>query len=433
MKRNCASSFTFSLAPFLALLLAPQPAAAIEFRAGQDVVVGLDEVIFDDLYAAGETVVVDGTVEGDLVATGREVTLNGRVTGDLIAAAQAVVVHGEVEDDVRIAGMALLLGPSAVVGDDVVAAGFSLESAAGGSTGGALLFSGFQALVAGDVGGGLRGSMAALEIRGRIRGDSEVEVEGDPGTPAFAQFLPSPVPLPAVAGGLTIGEEARIEGRLEYVSANEARGPGTASANLARREPSARPVEAGEAARRSPWPGRLFKWLGLIVLGLLLVWWTPGWLGRRSAEIDGRPLAMAGLGLVGVAALPVGILLAVVALAFVAALLGLVKLGNLAALTLVVGLAAVGLLVLLFWLSSAYLAPVLVGLCAGRWALSRVAADRARGLVLPVVVGLVLLALLRFVPFLGFLVAVAILLLGWGTILVWLWQRLRRPSAGAST
>ncbi|MCP4205405.1 MAG: polymer-forming cytoskeletal protein [bacterium] len=410
-------------------VLAAVPATAIEFRGGQHVVVGTDEVILDDLYVTGETVTVDGKVEGDVIASGREVRMNGEVTGDLMACGQAVVVNGRVGDDIRMAGMALQLGPTASVGDDVVAAGFSLETNPESLTRGSLLFAGFQALLAGGIDESLQGSMNAIEIRGGIGGDSEIEVEGDANMPSFVQYIPSPVALPTVPGGLTIADTARIDGGLEYTSSNEARGSGVGAGTLTRKEPASAGADAGKAARKPSWPGRLFKWLGLIVLGLLLAWWIPGWLNEWSDEIQSRPLPLAGVGLMGVAALPVGIVLALVVLVVVAIILGFLKLGSLAALALVLGMVGLGLLILLFWLTSSYLAPLLVGLCTGRWVLKRFAADKARGLVLPLVAGLVLLALLRFVPFLGFLVAVMVLLLGWGAILLWLWKRLRPAEA----
>ena len=404
-------------------LLIAFPATAIEFRAGQHVVVGPDEVVVDDLYASGETVTVDGKVDGDLIASGREIRMNGEVTGDLIAAGQAVVVNGRVADDVRMAGMALQLGPAAAVGDDVVSAGFSLETDPESLALGSLLFAGFQALLAGDIAESLRGSMSAIEIRGGIGGDSEIEVEGDADMPTFVQYIPSPVALPAVAGGLTIADSARIEGELAYTSSKEARGSGSGSGTLVRKEPAAAGTEAEKATRESTWPKRVFKLLSLVVLGVFLAWWIPGWLNERSGEIQSRPLPLAGIGLLGVAALPVGIVLALVVLVVVAISLGILKLGSLAALATMLGLVGVGLLILLFWLTSSYLAPLLVGLCTGRWVLQRLDADKARGLVLPLVAGLVLLALLRFVPFLGFLVALVVVLLGWGAILVWLWKR----------
>lgn len=407
-----------------AAVQAPGPAAAVEFRAGQNVVVGADEVVADDLYATGETVTIDGRVEGDVIASGREIRINGEATGDLMAAGQAVVVNGVVGDDVRMAGMVLKLGPGASVGDDVVAAGFSLETGADSLVAGSLLFSGFQALLAGDLGESLTGSMAALEIRGGIDGDSAVAVEGDPEMPSFVQFIPAPEPLPVVAGGLTVTESARLAGELEYTSSAEARGAGAGSDALTRMEPPASP--AAETVKRKPsWPGKLLRWLGLILLGLLLAGLAPGWLEARSEDVRSRPLPTAAIGLLGVAALPVGIGLALVVVAILALLLGLVKLGNVAALALVLGLVTIGALLLAFWLTASYLAPLLVGLSAGRWVLGRVAAERARGLALPLVAGLVLLALLRLVPLLGFLVALGVLLLGWGAVLIWLWRRLR--------
>lgn len=425
-----------SLSALLAVgALVAVPVSAIEFRAGEIIEVGRDEVIPDDLYAVGGTVTVSGRVEGDVIASGREVRMNGEVTGDFMAAAQAVVVDGRVGDDVRMAGMALELGPAAAVGDDVIAAGLSLETRPESLAGGSLVYSGYQALLAGVIEGSLFGSMNALEIRGALGGDSEITVEGNPDAPTFVQYLPSPIELPAVPGGLTIADGARIDGELEYVSSREARGGGAGSGALARIEPPAEPVEAaGDAApatRRPAWLGRMLRWAGLILLGLLLAWRTPGWLEARSGEIESKPLPLAGVGLVGLAALPVAVGLAFLTLIAVAMLFGTVKLASLAALTTVLGLAALGLVLLLFWLTAAYLAPVLVGLCAGRWALKRVAADRAAGLAAPLVAGLLLLLALRFVPILGFLVALAVLLLGWGAILFWLWQQLRRTPTAA--
>ncbi len=425
MKRARECSFGLPLVAAVVLAGAARIAPAAQFRAGQSVVVATDQVIADDLYVTGETVTVDGRIEGDLVASGREVRVNGEVTGDVIACGQAVIIDGTVGDDVRIAGMALQLGSSAAIADDVVAAGFSLETKDDSATGGSLLFAGFQALLVGDIDESLHGGMSSLEIQGRVGGDSEVEVNGDPEMFPFAQYLPSPVPLPTVAGGLTIGDGARIDGRFEYTSPNEASGAGAGSPTLIRVAPAAATAERTEPVRKSPWPGRLFRWVGLALLGLLLAWRTPGWLDRRSTAIEARPMLSAGVGFLGVAALPIGIVMATVAIGLLAALLGLMKLGNLGALVLVLGLVTVALVVLLFWLIASYLAPVVVGLCTGRWMLERIAADRARGLVAPLLAGLVMLGLLRVVPILGTLVALGVVLIGWGATLLWFWKGAR--------
>jgi cytoskeletal protein CcmA (bactofilin family) len=408
------------------------PAAAIEFRSGQHVVVAPDEVISDDLYVTGETVTIDGKVEGDVIASGREVRLNGEVTGDFMAAGQAVMVNGHVGDDLRMAGMTLWLGPTALVVDDIVSAGFSLETDGASRTEGSLVYAGFQALLRGVIEGGLFGAMSAIEIRSRIGGDSEITVDGNPAMPMFARFLPSPVELPAVAGGLTIGEEARIEGSLEYISANEARVDGTTT-TLTRREPH-QAADSEIVTRKPVWPGRLSKLISLIVLGALLAWRFPSWLGERTREIHSKPLLLVGLGLVGIAGLPVLFFLALSVTILLAFLLGLIKLGSLASLAVVSGLVALGLLALLVWVTLSYIAPLLVGLCTGQWVMRQRAekashAGTIRGFIPPLVAGLFLLALLRFVPILGTAVTLGMLLIGSGAILFWLWSNVRpRPT-----
>ena len=130
---------------------------AVESQSGDQVIIGPDEVVDDDLYATANQVVVEGTSRGDLVAFGQSVTVDGTVEGDLIAAGQSVEIGGEVDDDARIAGQALLLGDGASVGDDLIAAAYSLKNEPESNVGGTLWYAGYQALLAGTVGEDLAG------------------------------------------------------------------------------------------------------------------------------------------------------------------------------------------------------------------------------------------------------------------------------------
>ena len=199
------------------------PVRAAHYRGGQSLVIGADEVVDDDLYVGGETVTIDGTVRGDVIATGRQITINGTVEGDLIAAGQAVVVNGQVGDDIRMAGMALKLGPGATVGDDVIAAGFSLETEPNSHVEGELTVAGFQTLLGGTVDGDAQFSVVGLELGGRIGGNLDAEVEPSAQAPPFVRFIPAPVPLPTVSPGLTVTDEAAVDGDVTYESSTEGR------------------------------------------------------------------------------------------------------------------------------------------------------------------------------------------------------------------
>lgn len=410
------------------VILAAEVAAAVEFRAGQNVVVAADEVIEEDLYVTGDTVTIDGTVRGDVVASGREVTLNGTVEGDLMACGQAVVINGRVGDDARIAGMALKLGLLAEVVDDLVAAGFSLETEGGSSIGGTLLVAGFQALLGGDVSEDVKGSGSAIQLAGTVGGSVDLEMGESTGAGPLLAFLPTPVVMPAVSPGLTLADSARIGGDLSYTSAIEAY-VASGSETLGTSKHRLTAGEAEEApGTRAKLLQQLRRLVTLFVVGLMLAWLAPGWLPDLAATVRRRPLQSLGWGLGAVIALPVAMLALFGIVLLVALLFGLLTLSGLAALVVVTGLFGEGVLTAVLWLGISFVAPLVIGLLVGRLVLERAAPDRAGGRIVPLLVGLVLLAALGAVPYLGRVVGFAVALLGLGALIQQLWSA-RRQSA----
>jgi cytoskeletal protein CcmA (bactofilin family) len=421
----------------LAVLIIVPPVWAVESRSGDQVIVGPDEVVDDDLYATANQVVVEGTIRGDLVAFGQSVTVDGTVEGDLIAAGQSVEIGGKVDDDARIAGQALLLGDGASVGDDLIAAAYSLQNEPESNVGGTLWYAGYQALLAGTVGQNLAGAVNALTLGGEIGGDANVDVDGEEGGAAPPAFVPVPqVPIPTVEPGLTLTDSALIGGNLTYQSSTEAQiDPGAQiEGDVVREE---RPVEEEEATR-SPLAEGVLDALGslvtLFLVGLLLVWLAPRWIRRRAYTVLDRPLASLGWGLLGlVAFLILGIVILLVTI-LLAIVLGLLTLGSLVALIVVLGLLAEAALVLAFWISTGYLAQIVVGFLAGVLLLESVVPGRGAGRVLPLVVGLIVYVILVAIPVLGSIVGLIVVLLGLGALLIWVWSTVRRgrtrPPAG---
>ena len=420
----------------LAVLLVTSPGWAVESQSGDQVIIGPDEVVDDDLYAAGNDIVVEGTITGDLVAFGRSVTVNGTVEGDLIGAGQSVEIGGEVDDDVRVAGQAILLREGASVGDDLIAAAYSLQNEPESNVGGTLWYAGYQALLAGTVGEDLAGAANALTLGGEIGGDADVDVDGEEGGAAPPAFVPVPqVPIPTVEPGLTLTDSALIGGNLTYQSSTEAQiDPGARiEGDVVREE---RPVEEEEEeAARSPLTETVLDALGslvaLVLVGLLLVWIVPGWIRRRAYTVLDRPLASLGWGLLGLVAFPIlGVVVLLVTI-LLAIVLGLLTLGGLVALIIVLGLLAEAALVLALWISTGYLAQIVVSFFAGVLLVEAIRPGRGRGRVLPLVVGLILYVVLRASPVLGPLVSLAVVLLGLGAISHWIWTKLRRSRATA--
>jgi cytoskeletal protein CcmA (bactofilin family) len=413
----------------LAGLVAASPVGALETRSGDEVVIGSDQVIEDDVYVTANEVVVDGTIRGDLIAFGGSIAVDGTVEGDLIGAAQAVEIGGTVEDDVRIAGQTLLLDEGAEVEDDLIAAGFSLENVPDSAVGGTVMYAGYQALLQGTVGEDVNAAANGLELGGEVGANVDAEVDGEDGGPPPFLFAPQ-ADLPTVDSGLTLTDSATVGGNLTYESSTEAQIAPQAQieGEVVGEE---RPAEAEEDAYTFADAvfDNLRSFIALLLVGLILIWIAPNWIRRRAGTVLDRPLASLGwgvLGLVAFLALGVAILLATLVLAVI---LGLLTLGGLVALIVVLGLLAEVVLVLAFWIFTIYLAQIVVSFLAGLLLVETVRPGRGSGRVLPLVVGLILYVMLRAVPVLGPLVGLAVVLLGLGALLDWIWAKLRRRRA----
>ena len=402
---------------------------AAEFRTDGRPIVDSDEVIEDDLYIFGEEIAIDGEVNGDVIAFGRVVRVNGTVEGDLIAAAQAVVVNGHIKDDVRMAGQVLKVGEEATIDDDVIAGGFSLEASDLTSIGGDVVYGGYQALLAGELGGTLKGALANCEIRGKIGGDAELMVDGDTAGPhSYTVGSPPPVSFPNVPPGLTIGDTATIEGRLAFHSRQEANVAEGAQilGGIEHEWPEFEAQKPPTAVQKAG--GVLRRYITLLIIGLVVVLVAPRWTHQISDQIKGHPLASLGFGVVGIVGYFVLLLVILIAMIVIAVIAGLVQLTSLIPVVIVLGIAGGLLLVIAFWFFTVYLAGVLLSLLAGSWLLGFGGNALGENRYLSLVVGLVLLALITSVPYLGPVVGWLVVVLAIGALVGTLfWNRPTHP------
>ena len=377
--------------------------------------------IEDDIYLAGETVTIEGIVKGDAVVAGRSIKVNGTVEGDVIAAGQSVVIQGTVGDDVRIAGEALVLDSKAKVADDLVAAGFSLENKKNSTVGGNLSFAGGQALLAGIVEKNIFGGMGALELRGTVGKDMNIAV-GD-SKPVRLPFTPKPlVDIPEIPVGLTITDSAKIGGKLTYLSSAEAKISNDAqiAGEVVREEEveETQPVKS-RAARAF---GQLRRMVTLILVGWLLMKFLPGWTQDLANTIQTKPLPSFGWGIIAffaVAAIAIAIAVATAILTVILAftlqglVLPVIGLGLLAYLTINIS----------YLIFSFYVSPIILGFLGGRWLRTKAQQDETFEPFLSLFLGVVLLVFLTEIPVLGGILRVIIFFLGLGSL--WLWGKKR--------
>jgi cytoskeletal protein CcmA (bactofilin family) len=404
----------------LALSIAT-PVAAFDGRGGDNVVIGKDEVINDDLYVGASNFTMDGTVKGDVLAAGELLTINGNVEGDVMAAGQTVIINGNVTGSVRIAGAVLFIGENAKIGGDVIAAGASLETRKGSTIGQDAVVFGAQALLAGDVARNAKLFAGGTELHGNIGGNVEAEVgdgkDGDHG-PMF--FSPnSPIPVPNVRGGLTIDPAAKIGGKLTYTSPRELPIPGgVVTGTINRAEPKVAPVV-------QPTVNELFmtgvlatirKMVTLIILGLLLGWLFPSFLSFTVNRARTQPLPSLGLGIVSFAAFFFALLVLIVGTIVVAILFGALTLSGLSVTVVFLGILGTFILIFGFILAMTFVAQIIVSILSGKLILEKVRPEWVENKFWPLAIGVVIFAVLTSIPVLGYLAALIVVLIGLGAL-----------------
>lgn len=344
--------------------------AAFEFASGKNVVVEKDRVIDGDLYAAGQTAVVDGTVRGDLIVAGRTVVVNGRVEGSLLAAGGSITVNGPVAGNIRAAGQSITL--NSTVGKNVTMAS---ESALIGTSA--------------VVGGGIIGGHARLESLGTVKGDllvgaNEATLGGKIGGWAKAHVE-----------NLLILPETKIAGAVTYYSPNKAEIAKSAQIQGEVRHELTRKREEVNWYR----VGRIADavWFaGIILLGVLLWLFYPARV--EAATIPRRETWTRGF-LTGLAGLVLGPVLIV--LAFVT----------------VVG-SPVALALLGVYLVAMLFTTPLAGPLAARQVLAAYFPEARLHPVAVAALGMVGIFLLGLIPFIGPVIRLLAFILGFGLVLL---------------
>ncbi len=400
----------------LFVLINSVPAVA-EVRHGTDVLVAKDEVIDDDLYVFAQNITVNGTINGDLIVFGQQVVINGTVDGDLIAAAQLVSVNGKVADDARIAGQVLTIQDGAEIVDDLIAGSYSLECTKASQIGGEVKYAGYQSVFAGRVEKKVELASANCELSGSFGDDIEAVVDG--GDYAAAGVWGAE--FPTVPPGLTVTESADIAGNLNYQSTREAAiSPGSSIAGDV--EHSQVDSEVTQSTIADQGVAFAKQFFAMLLVGLLVVYVCPNWTEQVVNNVQRRPLASLGWGVLTLIAFIAGAILLLVATITIAVLLGYVSLNNLLPAWLWLGILSTAITIVVFWVFSVWVAKIIVSVWAGNRIINGPDwSSRQRFLALAL--GVLIFAVLNWIPVAGAVISLVVVLMGLGSTAIGLFAK----------
>ncbi|MEX2280273.1 MAG: hypothetical protein WEA76_09310 [Acidimicrobiia bacterium] len=275
---------------FVSLL--PVPAFAQRVQSNV-VLVRADDVITEDLYAAGNTIVVSGVIEGDLVAVAFDsIRIDGVVEGDVIAISNRVEITGRVEGSVRVVAASVLVEGD--VGDDVFVGALTIATSVSSSVGRDILVWGRTAELAGEVSRDVEGTVRRWRIGGTIGGDIDV-----------------------TAGELTLLPGLVVDGDVRYTADAEASAAETVSI-----DGTFSRAEALAPNLRVRGIRLLLQVVGVIAglgIGLGILWAAPARSLAAAGALARRPLQSLSWG-VGLASVPVALVIVTIGIVSVTSL-----------------------------------------------------------------------------------------------------------------
>src|SRR5271157_2831268 len=354
------------------------PGFALERRHSDIVTVRANETVDDTLLASGNIVRVEGVVNGDLLAFGGTVEVRGMVKGDLVSFAKRIVVSGTVEGNIFDLSNSLDLDGQ--LDHSIYGLVQSLRLYDRGRVGDGMVVGAGDVSLEGEVNRSVTMYAGNADVSGSI--GRELTMAGDK---------------------LTLTNTARIGGNLSARVRQLKNVHIADSATIT----GARDIQVRERENHFRRP-RFYFFQAVWLAAAMLVGWLglvlfPGFFQASTQAVSSGWRSL-WLGLGVLAGVPVAIILIAITL---------------------VGLPA-SLMLLAMYLVAIYLAKIWVGAFLGQILLKPAGAAKSDWLM-GLLVGLLILTVVGFIPYLGGLVHLGVVCLGLGAF-AWQLYRASRPA-----
>lgn len=325
-------------------------------------------------FAAGNRVVIDGTVNGDAYVAGGRVTMNGKINGDLIVAGGDVDIEGPVSEHIRVAGGTVNINDT--VGKDITVAGGTLIIGKDAVITGNVLSAGGTTKIHGTVLKSVKAASGDMEILGSVTGDVD-----------FAGGTLNVTHAGAIGGNL----HAYVKKSHENVTLADSavRGDVTVEIDMKKSGES-----CGNNCCGRVWGG-VFWFLSLLVSGLVLLLIAPVTFGKVGESILKRPGHTLLWGLVMLVMIPV------VSVMLMITILGI----------------PVAFLLLMLYVVLLYCSQLALGIAVGR-RLMGMEGKRGFHLFLAFAVGLAIVCALELIPIVRPILIIAGFIIGTGAIIL---------------
>ncbi len=359
---------------FLALILLPLGVAkALDTKTGDMIFISKDEIASGNLYAAGNTITIDGTVNGDLIAAAQTINVNGRIEGDIIAAAQDIKINGEVGGNIRVIGNSININGRVARNVNALGANIILDN--NSQIGWDVLAAANNIETRGEINGSLSGSAGRALISGKTGKNINLKIADTENNE-----------------GLVISPEAFVGGGVVYTTNKTAQisQGATIGGEIEQKFPEVKPNNQFTSLILP----KIYSIFCALVIGLILIYLGKDLTLKILNKIQDKPKRTILTGIIIMFIVPP------ISLFLMFTLIGI----------------PLALILLALWFMALYVAKIFTALLLGRWTLKTLIKKGDTPFIWPLIVGVIVLWLLIAIPFVGWIIGLIAIWLGLGGI-----------------
>ncbi len=350
-------------------LITSIPTYAVTLQVGENF--EIKETLLDDAYVMAAKADIDADINGDLYITGGQVTVNGNILEDLVVGGGKVTVNGNVTGDIRVLGGQIMINGN--VGDDVVGAGGQIDISRDSVIGGSVLAGTGVLTIDGKVLEDVRGGIGAFILNGVVERNIMITVEDT----------------------IDIDENAYIGGNLKYSALIE----GNVPSGVVKGETSFNAFEKENVVEELTYFFLLEKFVNFLAAVLLMVFMVllmPKMLINGGKLANENVLRSFGIGLLTVIAAFIGFIILMIT---------------------IVGI-PFALILMSLMIIVVYLAKIFTCAWIGSYFLNYKRKVSVTKLFSVLTLILFAYYLVGMIPFIGWIINIALFLIGVGTVVV---------------
>jgi len=370
-------TFKFLVPVLATLVLLPSLTLGATLKVNEEI--SIKKPVEDNLYTAGGNVSINSPISGDLFTAGGNVFISENVSEDITAAGGLISVLGNSGGDTRIAGGNILISNN--VGGELIVVGGSVNISSNTTVKGDLISASGLISMNGDIGGNAKIVGGVVNINGHIKGNVVVKADEK----------------------ITISEGAVIDGNLEY-SAQSAEALKIEEGAIISGKTSFTEIKTLSKMDAKTTKGfflsaigtfAIYKLFAFIVTALILFLLFKGFSNSVSKNAEGNYLRFIGKGFIALIIIP-----ATVVLLFIT-ILGI----------------PLGILTLLSYIFLILISCIYANVIFGAWISKFIYKSNAITVTWKnIIAGTILLALITYIPFIGWIISLIVFLISLGAI-----------------